>query len=201
MDWYHRQMDEIVSSLSSLPDIKIFLPDLSSGFSDGGWISEFSSRNTSNVTANTNQTPTEVSNGNGDIFSPLDAATDARNSVVSGTQEALGSIQSVFEYLSLLPFVHIRPETISLDLPWIDRSVAQSWLYRNEGILAQWEALPTKALGNAVNYGPLISSIRSNIETVRSYMTLPEQLQKLFYLKEKLLYEIMKNVNAIQQLM
>lgn len=29
MDWYHRQMDEIVSSLSSLPDIKIFLPDLS----------------------------------------------------------------------------------------------------------------------------------------------------------------------------
>lgn len=67
--------------------------------------------------------------------------------------------------------------------------------------MAQWEALPTKALGNAVNYGPLISSIRSNIETVRSYMTLPEQLQKLFYLKEKLLYEIMKNVNAVQQLM
>lgn len=32
-------------------------------------------------------------------------------------------------------------------------------------------------------------------------MTLPEQLQKLFYLKEKLLYEIMKNVNAVQQLM
>lgn len=28
MDWYHRQLDEIVSSLSSLPDIKIFLPDL-----------------------------------------------------------------------------------------------------------------------------------------------------------------------------
>jgi hypothetical protein len=30
MDWYHRQLDEIVSSFSSLPDIKIFLPDLGS---------------------------------------------------------------------------------------------------------------------------------------------------------------------------
>ena len=86
-------------------------------------------------------------------------------------------------------------------MPWIDRSVAQSWLARNEGILAQWEVLPAKAIGNAVDTGPLISSIRSNIETVRSYMTLPEQLQKIFYLKEKLLYEIMKNVYAVQQLM
>ncbi len=32
-------------------------------------------------------------------------------------------------------------------------------------------------------------------------MTLPEQLQNLFYLKEKFLYEILKNVSAVQQLM
>jgi hypothetical protein len=29
MDWYHRQIDEIVASLSNLPDIKIVLPELS----------------------------------------------------------------------------------------------------------------------------------------------------------------------------
>jgi hypothetical protein len=97
--------------------------------------------------------------------------------------------------------VHVHPETIALDLPWMDRSTLQSWLYRNEAILAQWEALPQNALGNAVNAGPLISSIRSNIETVRSYMTLPQQLQQLFYLKEKFLYEVLKNVRAVQELM
>ena len=32
-------------------------------------------------------------------------------------------------------------------------------------------------------------------------MALPQQLQQLFYLKEKFLYEILKNVQAIQQLM
>jgi hypothetical protein len=97
--------------------------------------------------------------------------------------------------------VNVHPETIALDLPWLDRSVGQAWLYRNEAILAQWENLPANALKNAVDYSSVISSIRSNIETVRSYMRLPEQLQNLFYLKEKLLYEIMKNVHAVQQLM
>jgi hypothetical protein len=32
-------------------------------------------------------------------------------------------------------------------------------------------------------------------------MTLPEQLRNLFYLKEKFLYEVLKNVHAVQQLM
>ncbi len=37
MDWYHRQMDEIMASIGHLPDIKIFLPDLSS-LADSGWM-------------------------------------------------------------------------------------------------------------------------------------------------------------------
>jgi hypothetical protein len=35
-------MDEIMSSLTHLPDIKIFLPDLSS-LADSGWMSSFGS--------------------------------------------------------------------------------------------------------------------------------------------------------------
>lgn len=42
MDWYHRQMDEIMASIGHLPDIKIFLPDLSS-LADTGWMSSFGS--------------------------------------------------------------------------------------------------------------------------------------------------------------
>ena len=42
MDWYQRQMDEIMSSLTHLPDIKIFLPDLSA-LADSGWMSSFGS--------------------------------------------------------------------------------------------------------------------------------------------------------------
>ncbi len=42
MDWYQRQMDEIMSSLTHLPDLKIFLPDLSA-LGDSGWMSSFGS--------------------------------------------------------------------------------------------------------------------------------------------------------------
>lgn len=197
MDWYHRQLDEIVSSLSSLPDIKIFLPNLGSWFSDAGWISEFNTSNNWLPAANTVSSWTNSA----DILTPLDVATDTRDTLVAGVQGGIWWIQAAFEYLSLLPMVDVHPEVISLDLPWMDRSALQSWIYRNEAILAQWEALPQNALWNAVDAGGLISSIRSNIETVRTYMTLPEQLQNLFYIKEKFLYEILKNVHAIQQLM
>jgi len=199
MDWYHRQLDEIVSSFSSLPDIKIFLPDLWSWFADGGWIPEFENPNTGRATSSSSNTTSASTTS--DVLTPLDVATNARDTVVSGIQGGLGWIQAAFEYLSLLPMVDVHPEVISLDLPWMDRSAMQSWIYRNEAILAQWEALPQNALGNAVNAGDLIASIRTNIETVRTYMTLPEQLRNLFYLKEKFLYEILKNVHAIQQLM
>lgn len=200
MDWYHRQLDEIVSSFSSLPDIKIFLPDLGSGFADAGWTSQFNAwssfSNPSSIASRDNDT-TFISA----VWDSLDTVSQARDTVVWWLQEGIGGIQAVFEYLSLLPMINVHPEVLSYSLPWIDRSAAQSWIYRNEAILAQWEALPQNALANAVNYQPVISSIRSNIETVKTYMTLPEQLQNLFFIKEKLLYEILKNVSAIQGLM
>lgn len=69
MDWYQRQMDEIMSSLTHLPDIKIFLPDLSA-LADSGWMSSFgsgmkqqlgnifSSPSTTNATTNAANTTT-----------------------------------------------------------------------------------------------------------------------------------------------
>ena len=40
MDWVHRQLDEIVSSIGNMPDIKIVLPQIT-GIADPGWISAF----------------------------------------------------------------------------------------------------------------------------------------------------------------
>ncbi len=77
---------------------------------------------------------------------------------------------------------------------------AQAWIARNQAILDAWRKLPVDA-ANSVYIGPLISSIETNIEIVRSYFELPERLQTLFYLKEKLLYGILQNVKAVQDLM
>lgn len=62
-----------------------------------------------------------------------------------------------------------------------------------------WKNLPNDA-ANAVDTGPLITSIETNIETVRSYLELPEKLQNLFYIKEKLLHGVLQNVHAVQEI-
>lgn len=71
MDWYQRQMDEIMSSLTHLPDIKIFLPDLSA-LADSGWMSSFGSgmkQQLGNIVgANSNQSASSLSSG---ISSPV----------------------------------------------------------------------------------------------------------------------------------
>ncbi len=67
-------------------------------------------------------------------------------------------------------------------------------------MLDAWKNLPKNAV-NSVNTGPLISSIQTNIEIVRSYMDLPEKLQNLFYIKEKILYGVIQNIQAVQNLM
>lgn len=83
MDWYHRQLDEIVSSFGSLPDIKIFLPDLGSGFADGGWIPEF---NAADKTTSSYPAPTSTTKSPTDALTPFDTATAARDGIISGVQ-------------------------------------------------------------------------------------------------------------------
>jgi hypothetical protein len=47
----------------------------------------------------------------------------------------------------------------------------------------------------------LIASIEANIATVESYLTLPEKLQEYLHWREKYLYQILANVQAVQDLM
>lgn len=50
------------------------------------------------------------------------------------------------------------------------------------------------APGGSSSYADVISSIEQNIETLKEYLTLPEQLQKNYYEKEKHLYGLSQNV-------
>lgn len=139
----------------------------------------------------------KLSSGVGTV---LGGAENAANSVASAVQQKTAGIQNAFEYLGTLPIIDVHPETISFDIPWVGKQEAQAWIARNQAILDAWKKLPVDA-ANSVYIGPLIASIESNIETVRSYFELPERLQTLFYLKEKLLYGILQNVKAVQDLM
>jgi len=125
---------------------------------------------------------------------------NAKNQATSFVKEKTTGIQNAFEYIGTLPIIDVHPQTINFEIPWVGKQEAQAWLVRNQAVLDAWKNLPTNAV-NSVNTGPLISSIQTNIEIVRSYMDLPEKLQNLFYIKEKILYGIIQNIQAVQNLM
>ena len=120
--------------------------------------------------------------------------------MVGGVQQKTAAIQNIFEYVGSLPIIDVEPRIISFELPWVSREDAQAWIARNEATLDAWKNLPSDAK-NSIGYSAMISSIQSNIETVRTYLELPERIQNLFYLKEKLLYGFLQNVEAVQGLM
>jgi hypothetical protein len=134
------------------------------------------------------------------IDSGLGYLDTAKNEAAGFVQDKTTGIKNAFEYLGTLPIIDVHPETINFEIPWVGKQEAQSWLIRNQAILDAWQHLPADAV-NSVDIGTMISSIQSNIEIVRSYLDLPEKLQNLFYIKEKLLYGIVQNVSAVQNLL
>jgi hypothetical protein len=197
IDWYHRQLDEIISSLGNLPDIKLYLPNLTS-LADPGWMSSLGSWDK-------NQEEKKESSDYTQEFPIVDNAYSNGSKINDKStpndfiQTKTTGIRNAFEYLSNLPIIDIHPETIDFQIPWIGKQQAQAWLIRNQAILEAWKNLPNDA-ANAVDTGPLITSIETNIETVRSYLELPEKLQNLFYIKEKLLHGVLQNVHAVQEI-
>lgn len=127
-------------------------------------------------------------------------ADAAKNTATSFIQDKTTGIKNAFEYLGTLPIIDVHPQTVAFQIPWVGKQEAQAWLLRNQAILESWQRLPTTTV-NSVNIAPLVSSIQANIEIVRSYLQLPEMLQNLFYIKEKLLYGIVQNVQAVQNLL
>lgn len=125
---------------------------------------------------------------------------NAKNEAVGFVQEKTTGIRNAFEYIGTLPIIDVHPETINFEIPWVGKQEAQAWILRNEAILEAWRNLPADA-ANSVDVTGLIASIEANIEIVRSYMDLPEKLQNLFYIKEKILYGIVQNVKAVQDLL
>lgn len=109
-------------------------------------------------------------------------------------------MQAAFEYLDGLPFIDMQPDIISANLPWVSPEHLNSWLVTNQAILESWTDIEALA-GNLVDLSGLRSSIEANIAAVESYLTLPQKLQEYLHFREKYLYEILANVQAIQDLL
>lgn len=124
-----------------------------------------------------------------------------------------------------MPLVNVEPETINVNVPWIDRAsldrVALDWRFT----IDQWTAELQRAssawsMGKTCNFDnaaeqaqcekdneisqnlyedatQLIGSLEKNLEIIEEYKRFPEKLNKLISIKEVRLEQILCNIEAI----
>lgn len=124
--------------------------------------------------------------------------------------------------------VQVEPETISVNIPWVDGASLEraaldwqftldQWRGELDRAAAQWSGGVTCNHDNAADQAAckahneageklaldankLIGSLEKNLEIIEEYKRLPEKLNKLISIKEVRLEQILCNIEAISSL-
>lgn len=120
-------------------------------------------------------------------------------------------MRSAYTFIGKLPFLNIRQTKININVPWIlPRELDQyerrlkDYQIEMENAAKRWcvsgetkECLEAKAKLNSSGF---YSSIQGNLKRIEEYRKFPEKLQKYVTWKEKLLYDILCNIQAVEEM-
>lgn len=120
-------------------------------------------------------------------------------------------MRSAYTFIGKLPFLNIRQTRININIPWIlPRELDQyerrlkDYKIELENAQKRWcasgetaECLEAKAKLNSSGF---YSSIQANLKRIEEYRRFPEKIQKYVTWKEKLLYDILCNIHAVEQM-
>lgn len=194
MDWYQRQMDEVISSLTQFPDLKLSLPDLTH-------LGDLGSR-----------PALETGLQQGTFSSLLNWwSVSSSSSVLIPRADALslnwiwidsldpkifqGSIHQLLGSLPITVNPQLKP--INAEIPYAGALEIQHALEEYTAALEGFRNAP----GGSSSHAAVIASIEQNIEILKEYQWLPERLQEVYYEKEKHLHGLSQNVTETQKFM
>lgn len=120
-------------------------------------------------------------------------------------------MRSAYTFIGKLPFLNIRQTKININVPWIlPRELDQyerrlkDYQIEMENAAKRWcasgeskECLEAKVKLNSSGF---YSSIQANLKRIEEYRKFPEKLQKYVTWKEKLLYDILCNIQAVEEM-
>lgn len=133
------------------------------------------------------------------------------SSVVNSVGGGINAMKSAYTFLGKLPFLNIRQVDVNINVPWIlpaelDQYERKLKEYQREveNALKNWcasgeseECLKAKARLQSLGF---YSSIQQNLKRIEEYRRFPEKLQKYVTWKEKLLYELLCNIQALEKM-
>lgn len=133
-------------------------------------------------------------------------------------------IQSVYELLSNLPVITIKTEIVNINVPWVDLNTVNKTIFNREMTVKQREQEINKATDSwslwttckswdigckeandasqkvLVDARWALSTIKKNIDTLKSIKNFPKDLNKMLNMKEIRLWQIVSNVETISEI-
>ena len=211
MDWVTRQIEEIANKLTDFPTLFIILPDFTWIFDWDWW-----------------KTSWNDSRANLDTIN-IDKNLTGNETIDNGVNKVNSGIKEAYEFISSTPLVYIDQETVNISLPWISESEIDRAIFSRESTLEQREdelsnASDSLSLWTTCKYtNPkdqkaceennqasvqvstnarwLVSSLRDNIEVIKSYKEIPERINDLIHKKEDYLEQILCNIDTISYIL
>ena len=214
MDWLTRQTEELTNSLFTPPSLTIIPPtdfgqNAKVDSSYTGFLAQLSSAYSQQ---NVNNMRSQMRN-----TSQSSSTTNTRSSANTGShgiQTVVGNMnamRSAYTFIGKLPFVRITQTKVNINVPWILQSELdqyerqlQAYMTEIDRTAASWcvndpspECLAAKA---RLQDGALKGSIMQNLKRIEEYRRFPEKLQKYVNWKEKYLYQILCNIEAVEKM-
>lgn len=237
MEWVTRQIEEIANKLTDFPTLYIILPDFNGIFDNdwGGYFDKFQSVYKAwEEKAKQEQASlqNEIANNSAQLEG-LDCEENtteclSRELEISklkaqknlSSNQTVGGIQAVYEFLSSMPMVKIEPQKVYFNIPWpgdkasIDKAIADfeaTKLQRQQEIeRAKWEwnienyncvaSSTSQECKNMLNMQGLISSIDQNISILKWYKNIPEDIYKMLKIKDIRIEQILCNIETISKI-
>ena len=179
MDWVTRQIEEIANKLTDFPTVFIILPDFSWIFDWNWWKLSWNDE--------------ELNNSN----SGLDENLSSIDFVNTWYKKINSWIKEAYEFIGSTPLIKIEQETVNISIPWLSASEINSTIIQREWTLAEWEAELVDMINPNVEMYWLISKLRQNLDIIKEYKQIPEDINNLINKKQDYLEQILCNIESI----
>ncbi|MDD2487531.1 MAG: hypothetical protein PHS92_04120 [Candidatus Gracilibacteria bacterium] len=217
MDWVTRQIEEIVTKLTTLPTLFIILPDFSSLSSKSMSFASKINQIFNNFNSKNSEVNKEAQKTNPGMKDFVKSMNKKASAMVSSKN--IGGLQFAYKFLSSIPLVDVQTQVLELNIPWISPEDLDKWVFDANNKLKsykkeyndkaeQWERFVKLQDASAdlnikvmVDAKGLIDTLEKNINVLEEYKNFPDKLVKLLKIKEKYTEQIICNIGIIQNVM
>lgn len=217
MDWVSRQTEEIVGKLTSLPTLRLILPDFK-WIQDSNWVwftkkigDEYSSWRDKyeKWKTKTNKSVNNLLKSDKDWQIISDAKKWATWPINSAWKNISG-IKQAYNFMSKLPLLTLETQKINFDIPYVSPQDIEKWVSKAKLKKAERNAeidnfkkstgdLPWDVTSKAAEW--LVKDLDKNIKVLETYKDFPDKLLRYLKWKERYTSQIICNVETIENIM